>query len=520
MMTEFERLKSDGKLDAAAAELLAEAAVSSILSAWQAKLEPSREAITTLCELATAEEEAVQRIGTHALFARVIEPLNDSFSHAGCALYDQLFAQVITFCRALPAAIEFDEMLNRFGLRQEEDFLVRKARLLRVPRYQVGGPVRKIVLFSRVTLGADVAINGVLIAALRTRFPQAEIVLFGSRKLHELFGGDARVRVRELKYERGGGLLARLTAWLAVVAALAEEGRQCWQEDPQSEMLVVDPDSRLTQLGLLPVVLDDRNYFFFESRTYENLSAAPLSQLTATWAYEVFGTLANLTPTLALPQKYAVFGRALRECFCGVEDWLVTVSWGVGGNARKRLDAAFETELLLKLLDGARVSARGEEIHGAELPACKVVLDKGGDEIERAQTNQLLEQLRAQGKQVVELNEANVSATFTRGRFAADVVAWEGGIGSLAGLIAASNAYVGYDSAGQHLAGALGTPTVTLFVNGNVPLFAARWRPAGLGKLAVVNLQADDWEKGNLLADRLMQQTLAGLYAVGLQKKK
>ena len=41
-------------------------------------------------------------------------------------------------------------------------------------------------------------------------------------------------------------------------------------DDPQS--IVVDPDSRLTQLGLVPVCADER-YYFFESRTFGHRTA-------------------------------------------------------------------------------------------------------------------------------------------------------------------------------------------------------------------------------------------------------
>ncbi len=530
-------------LNAATAQSVADDAVKDLLAAWQQKSEPPREAVTRLCELAMARDESVQRIGVQALFPQVIERLNDSFNHSACAVYDQLFAQVISHCRALPEGAALNETLNRFGLYQEEDLLARKARLLRRAQAHPAGKVRKIILLSRITIGADVAINSTLFAALRERFPQAEFVWLGSPKLRELFGGTARVRVRELRYERGGGLLARLNAWLATVEAVTEEGRWCWQDDPQNEMLVIDADSRLTQLGLLPVIADDRHYYYFESRSYNSMSAASLARLTAQWASEVFGARTDAVPQLVLPAEHLALGKALRTRWCPADETLVTVSWGVGGNARKRLNVEFEAALLLHLLKGVELTKlRREQITSVlpneflehyepflkeeeskpAIPACKILLDKGGDQAERQQINELLEQLRAQGKRVLELNESNAAEILNQSTFGAHIVTWDGGIGALAGLIAASDFYVGYDSAGQHLAAALATATLTIFVNDNAPLFAARWRATGSGPLAVLQVNATDWEKGNVTAETLLPQAIQALneFIASQQKEK
>ena len=98
-----QRLEREGALDFAAALPMAAAASSAIMSAWRQKAEPPREAVALLCELATASDAAVQQVGVETLFAQVVERLNDSFSHSACAFYDQLFAQVISGCRQLPA---------------------------------------------------------------------------------------------------------------------------------------------------------------------------------------------------------------------------------------------------------------------------------------------------------------------------------------------------------------------------------------------------------------------------------
>lgn len=446
--------------------------------------EPSRATIVRLCELSARPEPELARLGTDSLFRDVVERLNDSFAPASCAAYDRVFAQVIEFYRRLPVGRELDEQLRRFGLPDEAALLERRARLAH-PCLPETGEIRKALLLSRVTVGADVAVTSVLIAGLRQRYPQAEIVLLGSAKLRELFGGAARIRVRELRYERGGTVLARLQSWLAVVAALAEEAQACAPD----ELLVLDPDSRLTQLGLLPVLEDESRYLFFESRRFGHETALPLGQLTARWWQEVSGTCAEVFPQLALTPEHRAFGQGVAQRLQQTgHRRLVSLSFGVGGNLAKRVNEQFEAALLRQLL---RDSA--------------LILDKGGAPEERAQVDALTAALCAEGQQVLELNAENAAVKLAPETGQPAIVTWDGSIGAFAGLMAASDQYIGYDSACQHIAAALGVPALTVFVNSNAPRFAERWRPFGKGAVEIVTVapaQTGDWQT-------ILQTTLA-----------
>jgi ADP-heptose:LPS heptosyltransferase len=401
----------------------------------------------------------------------LIERLNDSFEPEYCALYDRAFAQVLSFYRHLPGGRSLDAGLRRFGLLSEEDLLIRKARLPRPPKARRRSlrAIRKVVLLSRVTLGADVAVTSVILRGLQQVLPDAELVLFGPGKLRQLFSGDARVRIREIPYERGGDVLARLGSWLEVVKAADEEQRGLRPD----ELWVIDPDSRLTQLGLLPVVEEEASYSFFESRSYRRPGAERLGPLAAHWLNEILGTSGQIFPYVALPREEQVFGQELcRKLRRGGAAYLVSVSLGVGGNPRKRLPDPFEADLLRYLLAEATL-----------------ILDKGGSEEERDQVNRLIEALSSQGKVVVEVNESNAAAMLRAEAIRGDVFTWEGGIGAFAALITASDEYLGYDSAGQHIAAALGTPTITVFAGSDSALFTRRWSPSGPGMIEV--LEAD-----------------------------
>ena len=101
-----------------------------------------------------------------------------------------------------------------------------------------------------------------------------------------------------IEYPRGGGLIERLRSWQGAVEVIGQETRGL----APTEYVIVDPDSRLTQLGLLPLVADERPYLFFESRSYRAAELHKLGALTAHWMQQVFGMTAPFYPYCAPSQ--------------------------------------------------------------------------------------------------------------------------------------------------------------------------------------------------------------------------
>ena len=64
----------------------------------------------------------------------------------------------------------------------------------------------------------------------------------------------------------------------------------------------------------------------------------------------------------------------------------------------------------------------------------------------------------------------------------------QGGLRSLVALVAASDLYVGYDSAFQHIAAALSVPAIDVFVDPPSDLFSKRWRPYSKAPVEVVEV--------------------------------
>ncbi len=104
----------------------------------------------------------------------------------------------------------------------------------------------------------------------------------------------------------------------------------------------------------------------------------------------------------------------------------------------------------------------------------KLAIDEGSTIDEAHLVEEIAANLGEGGLVVAKASEAG---PFEFDNAGVDVLVWQGGIGALAGLIAASDLYIGYDSAGQHIAAALGVPVLTVFVNNSTPRFAQRWWP-------------------------------------------
>lgn len=429
----------------------------------------SRQEISSLCARATHVDDALSKPAVQELFGGIVEGLCDSFLARSIARYDRVFTQVIDHCRRLPDGNELDLLLKRFGLCDERAMLARKKTVQQCHRFPVAGrrKIKKICVLSRVTVGADVAVTGVVLSKIRKVFPGVSIVIIGPQKLAEVFGGQPDIRIQDVPYVRRGGLLGRLNAWVGLVGVIDAE-KQNLRLD---EFLVIDPDSRLTQLGLLPVVEKDKGYFFFQSRTYAKARSGRIGELTANWLDDVFGAEDEKTYSeIFIDHGVMAMGRMCvsKLSYTGKRR-VVSINFGVGGNEKKRVSAGFEEDLVRAVLK-----------QGAA-----VILDKGfGAEV--GQMNELVSRLRLNGVAVLEVGQHNISEVLQYAAWDCDVLTWEGGINVFGALIAGSDAYIGYDSGFQHIASALGIPIVDVFKGAPSALFVKRWTPYGTSSVDII----------------------------------
>jgi len=326
--------------------------------------------------------------------------------------------------------------------------------------------IEKVVLLSRVTIGADVAITSVIIQRLKELLPHAEITLIGEEKLKEIFGPDSGVRFREVSYKRKGGLLERLSTWLHILNIVRQEEVDC----PAENVILVDPDSRYSQLGVLPIVPLER-YLFFDSRS-QNLYNRKMSmaEFVNDWLNRILDDKGVCYPKVWISRHNldvaAKFCNNLRRC--GARR-IVVMNFGVGGNLRKRVGKAFEEKMLLSLL-------REKDT--------VVFLDKGAGEVEASRSEALLSAAKASGYAVTDARlDLKQDGFFPHGAIGIETT-----IGEIAGLIAAADEFIGYDSACQHIAAALETPCVTVFAGSNNMRFIRRWSAFGRNSCRIVHV--------------------------------
>ena len=459
---------------------LSEQLVAECFSEYSGPGTHDRGIIDRLTKLALSEDPRVAEPATRAIFASLVERLADSFEPHAAALYNRVFAQIIQICRIDSRAIALDRELTTFGLVSEEGLVARAETVRRVERLTArldfARSLKRVIVLSRVTLGADVAITSVILERVKVNLPAAEIVLLGGRKTTELFGGDPRLQFREIHYRRGGTLIERLLTWIDLLACV----RELTDGLTDDEYLVVDPDSRLTQLGLLPSIDTSRTpdtpgYLFFPSREYGSGTSKSLAELTSAWLDEIFGESETTRPRVCLKHEDVEIARRLASRLRGSRSRrIIAINFGVGENSLKRVGNEFEISLINRLAE--------EDV--------TMILDKGAGIEETALVdNVLAETIRADRHRrlrTIEVNEDNLIEPSDASYLELDILVWNGRIGMLSALIGESDLYIGYDSAGQHIAASLGVSCIDVFAGSSSPRMMDRWRPTGKGETRVV----------------------------------
>ena len=422
--------------------------------------------IDQLCEMAASPDAAVARAASAAIFSGVVETLADQFEPRLCDLYVRFFCRVVDYCRRLPESKALDDCLGRFGLHGEQQLLERANRVRRARAFDKTSQARlkKILVLSRVTIGADVAVTSVVLDRMKRLSASAEIVLLGGPKTLALFASDERIQPLRLDYQRSGTLLERLNCWMSLVQVVEAQLAGLSTD----EYLIVDPDSRMTQLGLLPLTADGRGYHFFESRSYQPERSDPLGKLTGQWLNEVFGLDDEPAyPFVWLGATDTLVGASLRRIS---QKPLAAVNLGIGDRETKRVADPFEKNLLLSLLE----------------KGYRVVLDRGAGDEELRRSKRLTDILIENGVTV-----GDVDGYLPRHGPPADVMVFEGSLAGFAGYVSGSDLYVGYDSAAGHVAAALGIDVITVFAGAAADRMIDRWRPWGRNRTDVVPVRGD-----------------------------
>mgnify|MGYP006280465425 CR=1 FL=1 len=453
--------------------------------------------IDLLCEMSTSPEaQELNSQAARSLFGIIIESLCDEFEELQTMTYNQVMTRVIAYCRGIPAGRSLDDELKRFQLFSRQDLLERII-ALRQKESGLENPrrVQTAIILSRVTLGADVAITSVVIQRLQKALPGVRIVVVGAEKLQQVYGGNRNLSLKQVDYARRGGLLQRLDPWHQVLECIREETRTV----SPGGLVLFDPDSRLSQLGVLPVC-PFPDSFFFDSRSERNWSShRSMAETANAWLDRIVGEQGLCFPRVWVPEAAAVKARHLAETIrAHGAARLVVLNFGVGGNARKRVGPEFETRLMHRLL---------------QEPKTVLLLDTGAGSQELESGRIVLQRLKDLGHPVREQGFASdAHPVQERG-----VLGIRAAFGEMSALIACADEFIGYDSAFQHIAAAQGTPCLTIFAGSNNMRFIRRWSAFGPNSSRIIHVDTLNHPRGVDVEDivvRVMhQRALAGLLA-------
>jgi len=437
-----------------------------------------------IIDSAVSPDAQEAQLGTHILFSDVVEPLSDTFLLEDRKTLEKVLAHLISRLRFLPQAIEFHKRLTQWGLDNETDLLTRIEGIYCDQKFnpQSLGPVKKVFILSRVTLGADVLLNLLVIEKMKKRFPGAEIVFLGSEKNGAILkGNQPMVRVHPLHYNRRGVLVNRFLNWLPVIQALEQEIEEPGQEE---DYIIINTDSRLLQSGLLPIIPpgeENKHYFYWKpSVDHETWKGTSQAEDLRQWLEATFGPEPRgetIYPELHFQDEDNAFAHKVFEILNpGTRPFVVSMSFGVGGNLEKRVKnssevvSPFELGLILKLLaDGVTI-----------------ILDRGFGSEEFEQAAAIMRTVREKGFEAAEVTGENPGLLDRAKPGDVRLILFQGTINKFAALIDLSDGYIGYDSLGQHLAAALGRDVITVFAGYHSDLFPERWKPLGKGRIRLV----------------------------------
>ena len=441
-------------------------------------------AINAVADAADSPDAQLCSAGIEAVFATLVEAWNDRFDEHGRACYGAVFGRIVW--RVLQHNPQAQRTLQRFGITSADDLLARWQRVRRNHQPLAAEGPHRIVILSRVTLGADILLTSVVLQRLRMAYPQAKLIVIGDKKLQGLLGGMQGVHIETVRYARRGRLGERLQAWLEILSHV----------DALAPDVVISPDSRMDQLGLLPVIEDNRYYL------WENLQhgdhARSLSDMLDEWLMRLLPRAGGsaVRPGIFFTPPLRKQKQTLRDAL-GARP-LAAVKLDHGGNPAKALPPAAVERIVRTLQE------RG----------WRIMLDRGFGEEELAESDRLIQRI---GMSVVDIDDSGnadlgqaVDQLAIGALSTASVVRFHGSIAGWATAVSCCQLAFSYDSVGHHLAAALDVPLVVAFTGHDHDDFPVSWAPRGNGPIDIVVIptaEKDDPRHWQAVCDRLMAAT-------------
>ncbi len=445
-------------------------------------LEPAAHSIIEVWKTLSLDEQSEF---DYLIVKHIIEPLKDSFGREEDEIYLQFFSLFID--AASKKSSKLKELFTYLDLDEERagEFFIRRYFKSLQKRHTLTHEekknVMKVFVLSRGTIGADALISSIVLSRVAKELPKSEIIFIDSLSIgKEMFNfpnvkhiSDFTINgeLRNLAWQRKAfSLLNRIEYALDLLECIHEETKKLSAE----QYLILDTNTRLSQTGILPLG-DLRSYFFMSTYLSEeeeyyaaNLEydkVSSLGDITNIYLNRIFGVGSRTFPEIAPSKSDLHKISSLYKKFSLDKDFSVLVHFG-GEPESKYLSLDFEKSLVINLIE----------------KGIKPIIINTPVPREKVKIKSIIEFLNKNGVEVVNINSEENS------RSDKSAFLFEGSLGELTSLIKISNFYIGYDSLGQHLSSAVGTPLATIFTGHINKVFLKRWTPFGRGFSKIIEI--------------------------------
>jgi len=418
-----------------------------------------RDSVELVTQIAVLEDSELNKIGIKHLFVDMVEKFNDTYELDKRLSYYTLFSQVIDLCR--PLSKKLDEHLSQFDINGEADLVARNKRIRNKKAWNSSDNSEpdKILVLSRVTFGADIAITSLAFAKMQRMFPEAEIVFIAPPLAEPLFAGNPKLKFRSLEYSRKGNLVGRLESWLELLEVVEEEIKTA------DSYLVIDPDSRLCQVGLLPLTQKDQGYYFYEPSFDQKLLAQDFAQ----WLDEKFE---EKDPEVIYSKLYLQSedeekaGQLFEKL--KFKKPVIGIHFGTAGEESKQMSLEFEEQLITSLIK----------------EGLQILLYKGAGEKEEERTEKLFEKLKKLSVEVLEVDQSQMASLDTP---APELTVFSRtSLGESAAILGQCQQILCYSSSSKHIAGAQKVPVTVIYIR--EADFVDRWVPYTDSQVNIVRI--------------------------------
>ncbi len=396
---------------------------------------PDLAIIRLLSAMCFDSEQTLAMQADNALYQRIIIPLCDDFTDSGAKAANLILANLILFVAGNENS-SLHQPLNLEGLHTATQLIARLQRITdnKTISQRHQKQLKKICVLSRVTIGADVSITSVIIQRLHHHFPKAHITLIGPTHLPQLLSAPYLHHILFIEEEALG--LERLKNSGKLQQLIKKEQANL----DACKFLLIDPDTRLSQLGLLPLAPEQSTYIL-PSRTDQTSNS--LSTITNSWLDTLLNTSDYSHPAITTPTNPHQTQSST---------FTIVLNFGVGHDQNKRVSLVFEQQLISALLDLGEVN---------------IILDSGAGEDELNQTMTIAEYINQRSA------SKSSQGTFFRAQQS---------VAELASQIHQAELFIGYDSCSGHIATACSTPAIICFKGAPNPRFFTRWQPESKNK--------------------------------------